>query len=128
MSESTSLTLLKFSLMQVPIRDPPQIVTATSVLPCLPSFQGRVDCELVDVPLSAWALSNVVCLASHTLKHNPRFMKSSPCQKYVQALCCLLEDLNMWIETIRKRREAEKSVSEEEGDKDVENTKNVVIG
>lgn len=34
----------------------------------------------------------------------------------------------MWIETIRKRREAEKSVSEEEGDKDVENTKNVVIG
>nr|XP_024374884.1 E3 ubiquitin-protein ligase UPL7-like isoform X3 [Physcomitrium patens]XP_024374886.1 E3 ubiquitin-protein ligase UPL7-like isoform X3 [Physcomitrium patens] len=113
---------------EVPIRDPPQIVTATSVLPCLPSFQGRVDCELVDVPLSAWALSNVVCLASHTLKHNPRFMKSSPCQKYVQALCCLLEDLNMWIETIRKRREAEKSVSEEEGDKDVENTKNVVIG
>lgn len=34
----------------------------------------------------------------------------------------------MWIEIIRKRREVEKSVSEEEGDKDVENIKNVVIG
>lgn len=117
-----------FSHMQVPIRNLLRVATATSALPSLPSQQGKVDSQLAGVPLSAWALSNLVCLASHTVKDNAQFVNGLVCQDYVQALSCLLEDLNPWIETTRKRRKTEKNTSEDDDDKDVEDTKSVGIG
>jgi hypothetical protein len=120
--------IVKISHMQVPIKNLLRVATATSALPSLPSQQGKVDCQLAGVPLSAWALSNLVCLASHTVKDTPQFVIGLVCQDYVQALSCLLEDLNPWIETTRKRRRAEKSASEEEDENDVEATKSVGIG
>nr|PNR53004.1 hypothetical protein PHYPA_009379 [Physcomitrium patens] len=112
----------------VPIRNLLRIATATSALPCLPSFQGKVDSKLAGVPLSAWALSNIVCLASHTVKDSLQFVNGLVCQDYVQALCYLLEDLNPWIETTRKRRKAEKNAAEDADDRDDEDTKAVGVG
>lgn len=114
--------------MQVPIRNLLRVATATSALPSLPSQQGKVDCQLAGVPLSAWAFSNLVCLASHTVKDNSQFVNGLVCQDYVQALSFLLEDLNPWIETTRKCKKAEKNAGEDEADNDVEDTKAVGIG
>ena len=114
--------------MQVPIKNLLRVATAISALPSLPSQQGQVDCKLAGVPLSAWALSNLVCLASHTVKASPQFVNGLVCQDYVQALSYLLEDLNPWIESTRKRRRAEKNASEEEDEDDVGDTKSIGIG
>lgn len=86
--------------MQVPIRSLLRVATSTSAIPSLPSRQGKVDSQLAGVPLSAWALSNLVCLASHTVKDNAQFVNGLVIQDYVQALNCLLEDLNSWIELL----------------------------
>ncbi|KAG0632524.1 hypothetical protein M758_1G333800 [Ceratodon purpureus] len=112
----------------VPIRSLLRVATSTSAIPSLPSRQGKVDSQLAGVPLSAWALSNLVCLASHTVKDNAHFVNGLVIQDYVQALNCLLEDLNSWIEATRKRRKDEKIAIENEDDKDAEDTKSVGIG
>lgn len=104
-----------------------QAATTSSALPSLSSQQGKVDCKLAGVPLSAWALSNLVCLSSHTVNDNARFVNGLICQEYVQALCCLIEDLNPWVESTRKRKMAEKSANEEEDDRDVEDNKIIRI-
>lgn len=111
----------------VPIRNMIQAATTSSALPSLSSQQGKVDCKLAGVPLSAWALSNLVCLSSHTVNDNARFVNGLICQEYVQALCCLIEDLNPWVESTRKRKMAEKSANEEEDDRDVEDNKIIRI-
>lgn len=114
--------------MQVPIRSLLRVATSTSAIPSLPSRQGKVDSQLAGVPLSAWALSNLVCLASHTVKDNAQFVNGLVIQDYVQALNSLLEDLNSWIEATRKRRKDEKIAIENKDDKDAEDTKSVGIG
>ncbi|XP_024365783.1 E3 ubiquitin-protein ligase UPL7 isoform X2 [Physcomitrium patens] len=112
----------------VPIRNLLQMARTSSALPSIPSQQGKVDRNLAGVPLSAWALSNIVCLASHTLEKNSQFVNGLVCQEYVQALCCLLEDLNPWIETIQKRKKAEKIAGEGEDDRSVQGSKIIGIG
>lgn len=115
--------------LQVPIRNLLRMATSTSPLPSLPSQQGKVDAQLAGVPLSAWALANLVYLASDSATTNGHFVKGLVSQEYVQALYCLLEDLNPWIETTRKRRKAERNANEDEDDEEaVDGTKSVGVG
>ncbi|KAG0594060.1 hypothetical protein M758_UG044400 [Ceratodon purpureus] len=112
----------------VPIKNLLRVATATSALPSLPSHQGKVDSQLAGVPLAAWALSNLVCLASNSIEDTAQFVNGLVCQDYVQALSCLLEDLNPWIETTCKHRRAGKNASEEDDENDVEDINFVGIG
>lgn len=114
--------------LQVPIRNLLRMATSTSPLPSLPSQQGKVDSQLAGVPLSAWALANLVYLAADSATTNGHFVKGLVSQEYVQALYCLLEDLNPWIETTRKRRKAERNANEDEDNEAVDGTKSVGVG
>lgn len=85
---------------------------------------GRADAQLGGVPFSAWALGNVVCLAMDSpqskgdagREFSAHFVSGLICEEYVQALCCLLDDLDPWLDVKRKRQREEKAVSKDNED------------
>lgn len=76
--------------------------------PALIPVKGEPQYE--EVPCSAWALANVVNLASasgqgtnRSREFGHQFVKDLICEEYVQALCCLLDDLTPWIENENRK-------------------------
>ncbi|CAK9258356.1 unnamed protein product [Sphagnum jensenii] len=97
---------------------------ASSTSSSLNSQLGRADAQLGGVPFSAWALGNVVCLAMDSpqskgdagREFSAHFVSGLICEEYVQALCCLLDDLDPWLDVKRKRQREEKAVSKDNED------------
>ncbi|KAJ7524180.1 hypothetical protein O6H91_18G080700 [Diphasiastrum complanatum] len=90
---------------------------------CSPSshIQIKYDPNYEKVPLSAWALANVVVLSSkpndcsdRSQNFSGHFLDEIDYKKYVQALCNLLKDLIPWIEITRQQRKARFGEDEED--------------
>lgn len=124
-----------FRELQVPIKNLLRLATSTSSFSSIALQQGKVDSQLAAVPLSAWALANLVYLASSSGKSisevkefSGQFVTGLVYQDYVQGLCCLLEDLKPWIEANRQRRRAQKLANEDDEEKGLDDTKSVGVG
>jgi len=62
----------------------------------------------MEIPSSAWALTNVVNLALGSIKspeHSGQLVEGLCCREYVSALSCILENLMPWIEKKRRSKQ-----------------------
>ncbi|CAM6107607.1 unnamed protein product [Calypogeia fissa] len=127
---ATHILTIPFLIQRLPGTLVPALQHTSALAPCLRTFgvsinglvkvataassSGQLskgEQELAHYPISLWALANVVSLACGSvmkkIEFNGQFVKGLVLEEYVQALCCLLNDLAPWVE--RKQQETLKS-------------------